>query len=92
MATTSTAPSRSGAIDHPELRRFLNSLRSQLWWRDALAVATVSAVAGAAVGAVALVWPARPVWTGTGTLVAAWLMLAAIAVGWPRPPKCSKVA
>ena len=81
MATTSTAPSRGSALDHPELRRFLSSLRAQLWWRDALAVATVSAVAGAVVGAVALVWPARPAWMGTDTLVAAWLMLAAIAVG-----------
>src|SRR5439155_1310674 len=38
-------------------------------------------VVGALIGAAALVWPARPTWLGGGTLVAAWLMLAALAIG-----------
>ncbi len=71
----------TGALDHPELRRFLSALRAQLWWRDALAIAAASGVVGAAIGAVVLVWPARPLWLGGGTLVAAWLMLVALALG-----------
>jgi hypothetical protein len=80
MATTPARLS-SGAVDHPQLRRFLGALRVQLWWRDALAVAAASAAAGAVVGAAAVVWPARPAWIGGGTLVAAWVMVAALAVG-----------
>jgi hypothetical protein len=53
----------------------------QLWWRDALAVAGGSAAVGALTGAVALVWPTRPQYVGDGTLAAAWVMLAALAVG-----------
>jgi hypothetical protein len=60
-----------GALDHLQLRRFLNALRLQLWWRDALVVAAVSGVAGALIGAAVVVWPARP----------AWLILATSAIG-----------
>src|SRR4030088_768309 len=80
MATT-TAPPPSGRIEHAELRRFLYALRLQLWWRDALAVAAASAAVGALIGAVALIWPTRQQFLGDGTLAAAWLMLAALAVG-----------
>src|SRR5260370_41083610 len=80
MATT-TAPPPSGRIEHVELRSFLYALRLQLWWRDALAVAAASAAVGALIGAVALVWPTRLQYLGDGTLAAAWLMLAALAIG-----------
>jgi hypothetical protein len=68
-------------IDHLELRRFLNALRLQLWWRDALAVVATSVVAGAILGAAALSWPNHPSWIGYGAAIAAWLMLAALVVG-----------
>jgi hypothetical protein len=80
MATIS-APHPPGRFVHEELRRFLNALRFQLWWRDALVVAAASAAAGAAIGAVALEWPARPTWLSDGPLLASAVMLLALIVG-----------
>jgi hypothetical protein len=65
MATT-TVPLSTGRIDHRELRQFLNALRFQLWWREALVVVALSALAGALLGA------ALPV---------IWLALAGAALG-----------
>src|SRR5579859_710518 len=80
MATT-TAPPPSPAIDHLELRRFLKGLRLQLWWREALAVVAACAIAGAILGATAVLWPGISVAAVYGTSVAAWLTLAAAAIG-----------
>jgi hypothetical protein len=65
MATT-TAPLSTGRIDHHELRRFLNALRFQLWWREALLVVAISALLGAVLGA---------------ALVIVWLALLFVALG-----------
>jgi hypothetical protein len=64
MATT-TAPPPVGRIDHQELRRFLNALRRQLWWRDALVLLAVACLLGAALSAV----------------LSGWLLAGCIAVG-----------
>jgi hypothetical protein len=64
MATT-TAPFSPGRIEHQELRRFLNALRLQLWWREALVLVAVSALLGALLGA---------------ALVSVWLALACVAL------------
>src|SRR5438128_343994 len=80
MATT-IAPQPLARLDHNELRRFLNALRVQLWWREALLLAAASAIAGAVLGAAALMWPTRVSWTDYGSIVAVWLTSAALAVG-----------
>jgi hypothetical protein len=51
----------------------LNALRVQLWWREALGAAAISAVVGALAGVAAS--------TGGNTSIAAWLMAAALAIG-----------
>jgi hypothetical protein len=65
MATT-TAPLSPGRIEHRELRHFLNALRSQLWWREALVVVALGVLVGAVLGAALLV---------------VWLALAGAALG-----------
>ena len=68
-------------FEHRDLRRFLNALRLQLWWRDALTISAVSILIGAVLGVAALLWPARTAWSDIGALVVAWAMLAALAIG-----------
>jgi hypothetical protein len=70
MATT-TAPlsppsSPAPGLDHHELRHFLGALRVQLWWREALVVVAISALAGALLGA---------------AFVILWLILAFVLLG-----------
>jgi hypothetical protein len=71
-----TAPLPTGRAEHHELRRFLNRLRVQLWWREALMVAAISALLGALAGAVVLVWP-----SGLNTAVSAVIMAVALGGG-----------
>src|SRR5438309_175901 len=65
MATT-TAPPPTARLDHLELRRFLNALRFQLWWRDALVLVAVSALVGALLGA---------------ALIGAWVAAVFLVIG-----------
>ena len=55
MATT-TAPPGVGRLDHQELRRFLDALRLQLWWREALALVAAGALIGALLSAFLISW------------------------------------
>src|ERR671936_114958 len=71
-----TAPLPTCHAEHHELRRFLNRLRVQLWWREALMVAAISALLGALAGAVVLVWP-----SGLNTAVSAVIMAVALGGG-----------
>ena len=74
MSITTAAPP-GGRTDHPELRRFLSALRLQLWWRETLVVAAISALAGALASAALMAWPAA-----TAAAVAA-VMAASLVVG-----------
>src|SRR5919199_568317 len=74
MSITTAAPP-GGRTDHPELRRFLSALRLQLWWRETLVVAAISALAGALASAALMAWPA-----GTAPAVAV-VMVASLMAG-----------
>jgi hypothetical protein len=56
MATTTAPRPLVGRSDHPELRRFLNALRLQLWWREALVLIAGGALLGAVLSAVLTFW------------------------------------
>jgi hypothetical protein len=73
MATT-TAPPGVGRLDHQELRRFLDALRIQLWWREALLLVAVGAVIGALLSAFLISW-----------LAAACIALAVLVAVVRRP-------
>lgn len=83
MATT-TAPPPVGRIDHHELRRFLNALRLQLWWRDAL----VLLAAASLVSAFLFVLLGAPWLTG----VCALLLVAAVVLRRPSLVRAARVA
>jgi hypothetical protein len=74
--SVTTAPPTTGRAEHRELRRFLNHLRLQLWWREALLVASISAVIGALVSVAVLMWP-----SGLNAGASAVVMAAALSVG-----------
>ena len=74
--SVTTAPPTTGRAEHRELRRFLNHLRLQLWWREALLVASISAVIGALVSVAVLMWP-----SGLNAGASAVVMTAALSVG-----------
>src|SRR5207302_5976148 len=80
MATT-TAPPLGARLEHRELRRYLQALRVQLWWREALGVAAVSAVVGALIGAATAILPSRASPWGDSSSVTVSLMAGALAIG-----------
>src|SRR5437588_9025031 len=74
--SVTTAPPTTGRAEHLELRRFLNHLRIQLWWREAMLAASIRAVIGAPVSVAVLVWP-----SGLSAGASAVVMAAALSVG-----------
>jgi hypothetical protein len=77
MATT--APFRE--VEHPELRRFLGALQTQLWWRRALVLICAAATLGACVAAVLLVLPTGISRAADGQMMALWVAAAVTGVG-----------
>ena len=86
-----TAPLPTGRAEHPALRRFLKQLRLQLWWREALVVAAISAVAGAMASAAVLVWPAGP-GTGAALVVMGMALTVGLLVAAVRRPSIVRAA
>jgi hypothetical protein len=74
-----------GRLNHAELRRFLNALRLQLWWREALVVAAISAVLGALVSAGVLVWRSGTSADTTASVTATALTLGVVLAAVRRP-------
>jgi hypothetical protein len=83
MSITTAAPP-GGRTDHPELRRFLSALRLQLWWRETLVVAAISALAGALASAALMAWPAGTAPAVTVVMVAS-LMVGLVIAAARRP-------
>jgi hypothetical protein len=73
-----------GRADHPELRRFLRALRLQLWWRESVVVAAISALAGALASAALMAWPAGTAPAGA-VVMAASLVVGCIVAAARRP-------
>src|SRR5438270_1426968 len=89
--SVTTAPPTTGRAEHRELRRFLNHLRLQLWWREALLVASISAVIGALVSVAVLMWPSG-LNAGASAVVMATALSVGLAVALVRRPSLIRAA
>jgi len=83
--SVTTVPPPTGRADHRELRRFLNHLRVQLWWREGLVVAAISTLLGALASAAVVVWPSGLSTVASIAVVAAALLVGLVVAAVRRP-------